>query len=75
MDFFTISFVVNMHDVEMCSFSLLTSMELILTPHSSLLCMHSEQLEKCVLGNETIAIYTQQTIGKCFNPSILTDIL
>ena len=41
MDFFAVSFVVGIDDVEMHSFCLLASMELIPTSNCSLLYLHS----------------------------------
>ena len=46
MNFFAVSFVVG---IEMCSFYLLTSMELILIPNCSLLYLHSNDMHSLFL--------------------------
>ena len=56
----SVSFVVDMHNVEMCSFCLLASMEQILIPNCSLLYLHSSDMIsfKSVFLKKVIAINT-----------------
>ena len=56
MDFFAVSFVVDIHDVEMHSFCLRTSIELNLTPNCSFLYLHSNDinsLKSLLLGKKS----------------------
>ena len=59
MDFYAVCFVVDMADVEVCSFCLLASIEQILVPNCSLLYLHSNDmnsLKKLFLKRKVTAI-------------------